>query len=116
MPSWRYFRRQDPTLCNRQRTEQNDGATKQRFPADLDYAVVLDTTRAVTEGMKETVTTLLEAMVLVIIVVFLFLQNWRATLIPVIAVPVSLHRNLCRLSAVGILDKHVVLVRVWSSR
>ncbi|HEY5443425.1 MAG TPA: efflux RND transporter permease subunit, partial [Pyrinomonadaceae bacterium] len=63
---------------------------KQRFPADLDYAVVLDTTRAVTEGMKETVTTLLEAMVLVIIVVFLFLQNWRATLIPVIAVPVSL--------------------------
>ena len=63
---------------------------KQRFPADLDYAVVLDTTRPVTEGMKETVTTLLEAMVLVIVVVFLFLQNWRATLIPVIAVPVSL--------------------------
>src|SRR4029079_360819 len=63
---------------------------KQRFPSDLDSAVVFDTTRAVTEGMKETVTTLLEAMVLVIIVVFLFLQNWRATIIPVIAVPVSL--------------------------
>jgi len=63
---------------------------KQRFPSDLDYAVVFDTTRPVSEGMKETVQTLLEAMVLVIIVVFVFLQNWRATLIPVIAVPVSL--------------------------
>src|SRR5215208_7247736 len=63
---------------------------KQRFPSNLDYAVVFDTTRPVSEGMKETVQTLLEAMVLVIIVVFIFLQNWRATLIPVIAVPVSL--------------------------
>ena len=63
---------------------------KQRFPNDLDYAVVFDTTRPVSEGMKETVRTLVEAMLLVIVVVFLFLQNWRATLIPVIAVPVSL--------------------------
>jgi HAE1 family hydrophobic/amphiphilic exporter-1 len=52
---------------------------KQRFPSDLDSAVVFDTTRPVSEGMKETVRTLFEAMVLVIIVVFLFLQNWRAT-------------------------------------
>src|SRR5689334_3089259 len=63
---------------------------KERFPNDLDYAVVFDTTLPVSEGIKETVRTLVEAMVLVIIVVFLFLQNWRATLIPVIAVPVSL--------------------------
>src|SRR6266508_2490301 len=63
---------------------------KERFPNDLDYAVVFDTTLPVSEGMRETITTLLEAIVLVIIVVFLFLQNWRATLIPVIAVPVSL--------------------------
>ena len=63
---------------------------KQRFPADLDYAVVFDTTRPVSEGIRETVTTLLEALLLVIVVVFVFLQNWRATLIPVIAVPVSL--------------------------
>jgi HAE1 family hydrophobic/amphiphilic exporter-1 len=63
---------------------------KQRFPAGLDYAVSLDTTRPVTEGIKEIVTTLVEAIVLVILVVFLFLQNWRATLIPLIAVPVSL--------------------------
>ncbi|MFH0344593.1 MAG: efflux RND transporter permease subunit [Chromatiales bacterium] len=63
---------------------------KQRFPADLDYAVSLDTTLAVTEGIREIVKTLLEALVLVIIVVFLFLQSWRATLIPLLAVPVSL--------------------------
>ena len=63
---------------------------KQRFPADLDYAVSLDTTLAVTEGIREIVKTLLEALVLVIIVVFLFLQTWRATLIPLLAVPVSL--------------------------
>lgn len=63
---------------------------KQRFPQDLDYAVSLDTTLAVTEGMKEIVQTLWEAVVLVIIVVFIFLQGWRATLIPLLAVPVSL--------------------------
>ncbi|HEX9442663.1 MAG TPA: efflux RND transporter permease subunit, partial [Candidatus Binatia bacterium] len=63
---------------------------KGRFPQDLDYTVSLDTTLAVTEGIKEIVTTLVEAMVLVVLVVFIFLQNWRATLIPLLAVPVSL--------------------------
>ncbi|HXD00654.1 MAG TPA: efflux RND transporter permease subunit [Verrucomicrobiae bacterium] len=63
---------------------------KQTFPPDLDYAVALDTTLAVTEGMKEIEHTLVEAIVLVIIVVFIFLQGWRATLIPLLAVPVSL--------------------------
>jgi HAE1 family hydrophobic/amphiphilic exporter-1 len=63
---------------------------KGRFPTDLEYAVVFDTTLPVSEGIKEIVTTLIEAMVLVTLVVFLFLQNWRATLIPMIAVPVSL--------------------------
>lgn len=63
---------------------------KERFPADLDYVVALDTTLAVTEGIKEIKTTLFEALVLVIIVVFIFLQGWRATLIPLLAVPVSL--------------------------
>ena len=65
-------------------------AMKQRFPADMDYAIALDTTLSVTEGMKEIVVTLLIALVLVIMVVFLFLQGWRATLIPLLAVPVSL--------------------------
>ncbi len=63
---------------------------KTRFPQDLDYRVSLDTTLAVTEGIKEIVTTLIEAMILVVVVVFIFLQNWRATLIPLLAVPVSL--------------------------
>ncbi len=63
---------------------------KERFPTDLDYAVSLDTTRAVSQGMKEILNTLWEALVLVIIVVFIFLQGWRAALIPLLAVPVSL--------------------------
>ncbi|HTF69317.1 MAG TPA: efflux RND transporter permease subunit, partial [Edaphobacter sp.] len=63
---------------------------KKRFPEDLDYTVSLDTTLAVTEGIREIVKTLFEALALVIIVVFIFLQNWRATLIPLLAVPVSL--------------------------
>ena len=73
-----------------------DGAKKlmkdlaQRFPQDLDYAVSLDTTLAVTEGMVEIQHTLIEAIALVILVVFIFLQGWRATLIPLLAVPVSL--------------------------
>jgi HAE1 family hydrophobic/amphiphilic exporter-1 len=63
---------------------------KKRFPPGLDYTVALDTTIPVTEGMKEIVHTLFEAIVLVILVVYLFLQGWRATLIPLMAVPVSL--------------------------
>src|ERR1700693_2274247 len=63
---------------------------KQRFPADMDYVVSLDQTQAVTEGMNEILQTLLAALVLVIIVVFIFLQGWRASLIPLCAVPVSL--------------------------
>ena len=63
---------------------------KKRFPADLDYKVGLDTTLAVSAGIKEIVKTLFEALLLVIIVVYIFLQGWRATLIPLLAVPVSL--------------------------
>ncbi|HYA23518.1 MAG TPA: multidrug efflux RND transporter permease subunit [Terriglobales bacterium] len=63
---------------------------KERFPEDIDYAVALDTTRSVTQGMKEIVETLVIALVLVILVVYLFLQGWRSTLIPLLAVPVSL--------------------------
>lgn len=63
---------------------------KSRFPADLDYVTSLDTTQAVREGINEIMHTLFEALVLVIIVVYIFLQGWRATLIPLLAVPVSL--------------------------
>src|SRR3954469_8949501 len=64
--------------------------TKQRFPEGVDFSVPIDTTRAVDEGIKEIVETLLIAIVLVVAVVYLFLQGWRATLIPLLAVPVSL--------------------------
>ena len=63
---------------------------KQRFPGDMDFSIPVDTTRAVNEGIKEIVETLLIAIVLVVAVVYLFLQSWRSTLIPLLAVPVSL--------------------------
>src|SRR6202453_1450732 len=60
------------------------------FPAGITYDVPLDTTKAVTAGIHEIILTLLEALGLVVIVVFIFLQGWRATLLPLLAVPVSL--------------------------
>jgi HAE1 family hydrophobic/amphiphilic exporter-1 len=63
---------------------------KQRFPEDVDYLVSLDTTLPVNEGISEIVVTLAEALLLVALVTYVFLQDWRATLIPLLAVPVSL--------------------------
>src|SRR5207248_3365646 len=63
---------------------------KERFPSDLDYGITIDTTRAVVEGMREIGKTFFEALALVMIVVFIFLQCWRAAMIPLLAVPVSL--------------------------
>lgn len=63
---------------------------KTRFPPGLEYQVSLDTTAPVKSGINEIVHTLIEAIVLVVVVVFLFLQSWRATLIPLLTVPVSL--------------------------
>jgi hydrophobic/amphiphilic exporter-1 (mainly G- bacteria), HAE1 family len=63
---------------------------KQRFPQDMESVASLDTTLSVTEGIKEIVKTLVSALILVIFVVYLFLQSWRSTLIPLLAVPVSL--------------------------
>lgn len=74
---------------------------KSRFPDDVDYTISLDTTRPVTQGIHEIVETLVIAVILVIIVVFLFLQNWRATLIPMIAVPVSLIGTLAFFPLLG---------------
>ncbi len=73
----------------KQATKLMDEA-KTRFPNDLDYVTSLDTTLAVSAGIREIVKTLFEALVLVVIVVFIFLQGFRATLIPLLAVPVSL--------------------------
>ena len=63
---------------------------KKRLPTDIEYAVDLDTTRSIAEGIHEILITLLEALALVILVTYVFLQGWRATLIPAFAVPVSL--------------------------
>ena len=63
---------------------------EKKFPPGIEYVIPFDTTKFVTASINEVMKTLAEAMVLVAIVVFMFLQNWRATLIPLIAVPVSL--------------------------
>jgi HAE1 family hydrophobic/amphiphilic exporter-1 len=63
---------------------------KQSFPTDLDYTVSLDTTLAVTQGLNDIERTLVIALILVLAVVFVFLQGWRASLIPLCAVPVAL--------------------------
>ncbi len=63
---------------------------KKSFPSDIDYLIPLETVSVVKTSIKEVIHTLLEALLLVVIVVFLFLQNWRATLIPLLAIPVSL--------------------------
>ena len=63
---------------------------KQRFPDDIDFVIPVDTTLAVNQGIKEILVTLAIAIGLVIVVVYLFLQGWRATLIPLLAVPVAL--------------------------
>ncbi|MDZ7652874.1 MAG: multidrug efflux RND transporter permease subunit [Burkholderiaceae bacterium] len=73
----------------------------QRFPQGMAYAVPYDTTRFVEVSIREVVKTLGEAMLLVFAVVYLFLQNWRATLIPIIAVPVSLIGTFAGLLALG---------------
>lgn len=71
------------------------------FPSNISYSIPLDTTKAVTSGIREITYTLLEALGLVVIVVFIFLQGWRATLIPLLAVPVSLIGTFVIFPALG---------------
>src|SRR3954452_17237411 len=66
------------------------GEISKRLPPDMAYVISLDTTQAVSAGMHEIIYTLIQALALVVLVVFVFLQGWRATLIPLCAVPVSL--------------------------
>ena len=78
----------------------------------MDYAISLPGPNSpVTEGMKEILWTLVIAIVLVILVVYLFLQDWRATLIPLLAVPVSLVGTVCLLSAFRLFHQHAFNVR-----
>ena len=75
-------------VADRVRTRMEE--LKQKFPSGVDYVIPFDTTKFVQASINEVVHTLIEALILVAVVVFIFLQNWRATLIPLIAVPVSL--------------------------
>ena len=74
---------------------------KARFPSDIDYNIAIDTTKSVTEGIREIGHTFWEALVLVMLVVFVFLQGWRAALIPLLAVPVSLIGTFALFPALG---------------
>ena len=69
---------------------QQLAALKKTFPNDMDYKVSFESVSVVEVSIREVVKTLIEALILVIIVVYLFLQNWRATLIPILAIPVSI--------------------------
>ncbi|HEX6066444.1 MAG TPA: efflux RND transporter permease subunit, partial [Longimicrobiales bacterium] len=88
-------------LATADRVNAEVAGLAERFPQGLTHSVVYDTTRFVQVSIREVVITLLEAMVLVFLVVFLFLQNWRATLIPFAAVPVSLIGTFAGLMALG---------------
>ena len=85
---------------------------KQQFPDDVDYVVSLDTTLSVREGIKEIITTLWEALLLVILVVFIFLQSFRATLIPALTVPVSLLGTFIFFPMLGFSINSLSLVRI----
>ncbi len=65
-------------------------AMSKDFPESIEYTVSMDTTKAIDAGIKDIVVTLIIALILVILVVFIFIQDWRATLIPTLAIPVSL--------------------------
>ncbi|MBD8614707.1 multidrug efflux RND transporter permease subunit [Pseudomonas putida] len=77
------------------------GRMEKSFPEDVSFQIAYDTTTFIQVSIDQVVKTLVEAMILVILVVFLFLQNWRATLIPLLAVPVSLIGTLAGLWAFG---------------
>ena len=74
---------------------------KTRFPDGLDYQIVYDTTPFIRESVDEVFNTLRDAIILVAIVVLVFLQNWRATLIPLIAVPVAIVGTFAVMAALG---------------
>ena len=82
---------------------------KQRFPAGLDYTIVYDPTVSVRESIHEVQKTLFEAIALVVLVVLVFLQTWRAAIIPLIAIPVSLIGTFAAMQAFGFSINNVSL-------
>jgi multidrug efflux pump subunit AcrB len=83
------------------RVKQKLEELKARFPDGVDYQIAYDTTPYIRESVMDVVRTLIEAVVLVAVVVLLFLQNWRAALIPLIAVPVAIIGTFAVMAALG---------------
>ncbi len=88
-------------LATVKRVQNEMDRLARQFPAGVSYNIPYNTTKFIEVSIKEVVETLIEAMILVILVVFLFLQSWRATLIPAIAVPVSLIGTFIGMAALG---------------
>ncbi|HEV8062191.1 MAG TPA: multidrug efflux RND transporter permease subunit, partial [Gemmataceae bacterium] len=86
-------------VADRVRAKMED--LKKRFPDGLDYGIYYDTTPFIRESVEDVVKTLLEAIALVAIVVLVFLQNWRAAIIPLIAVPVAIIGTFAVMKAIG---------------
>jgi len=103
-----------------------------RFPDGLDYIMAYDTVVFVQQSISAVIKTLFEALLLVVLVVVLFLQNWRATIIPLLAVPVSLIGTFAVMAAMGlslntlslfglvlaigiVVDDAIVVVETWSA-
>jgi hydrophobe/amphiphile efflux-1 (HAE1) family protein len=84
-----------------QRVKDKMEELKKRFPKGIDYAMHYDTTRFVSAAMHDVIVTLAEALILVVFVVFIFLQSWRTTIIPTIAIPVSLIATLAVMEVLG---------------
>src|SRR5262249_2105310 len=74
---------------------------RSHFPPGIDYSIIYDTTPFITESIREVFETLFDAVVLVAVVVLVFLQNWRSSLIPLIAVPVAVIGTFAVMAAMG---------------
>jgi HAE1 family hydrophobic/amphiphilic exporter-1 len=96
-----YQRPGSNALQLQQRVKAKMDELSQRFPKGVEYAMHYDTTRFVSAAMHDVIITLVEALILVVLVVFIFLQSWRTTIIPTIAIPVSLIATLAVMYVLG---------------
>ena len=79
-----------------------DGRMSKQFPQGLKYDIIYDTTTFIAQSVREVVRTIIEAVALVVVVVILFLQTWRASVIPIVAIPISLVGTFTVLAAFGL--------------
>lgn len=87
------------------------GRLSERFPDGVSCTTIVDSTESIRSGVEEIILTLILALVLVIAIIYLFIQDWRATLIPLVAHSGLAHRHVHLLPAVGLLDQHHLAVR-----